>query len=82
MKTTTKTPVQAEHQLTYLADRFDHWHRQQSWGRLSDSNREILTVKDDSAVPSTELCPADPLPSLVLGHSPACQCHIAVARGT
>jgi hypothetical protein len=27
MKTTTKTPAQAEHQLTHVADHFDHWRR-------------------------------------------------------
>ena len=27
MKTTTRTPAQAEHQLTHVADRFDHWRQ-------------------------------------------------------
>ena len=27
MKTTTRTPAQAEHQLTRVADRFDHWRQ-------------------------------------------------------
>jgi len=27
MKTTTKTPAHAEHQLTHVADRFDHWRQ-------------------------------------------------------
>jgi len=27
MKTTTRTPAQAEHQLTQVADRFDHWRQ-------------------------------------------------------
>jgi hypothetical protein len=27
MKTTTKTPVQAEYHLTQVADRFDHWRQ-------------------------------------------------------
>jgi len=26
-KTTTRTPAQAEHQLTHVADRFDHWRQ-------------------------------------------------------
>ena len=53
-----------------------------SFKGLSDSNREILTVKDDSVVPSAESSPADTLSLLALGHSTSCQCHIAVARGT
>src|SRR6266852_1559438 len=27
MKTTIRTPAQAEHQLTQVADRFDHWRQ-------------------------------------------------------
>ena len=27
MKTTTRTPAHAEQQLTYVADRFDHWRQ-------------------------------------------------------
>src|SRR6266705_6906792 len=27
MKTATMTPAQAEHQLTHVADRFDHWRQ-------------------------------------------------------
>jgi hypothetical protein len=27
MKTTIKTPAQAEHQLTHVADRFEHWRQ-------------------------------------------------------
>jgi len=27
MKTTTRTPAQAEHHLTHVADRFDHWRQ-------------------------------------------------------
>ena len=27
MKTATRTPAQAEHQLTYVANRFDHWRQ-------------------------------------------------------
>jgi hypothetical protein len=27
MKTTTRTPAQAEHQLTHVADRFEHWRQ-------------------------------------------------------
>jgi hypothetical protein len=27
MKARTKTPAQAEHQLTHVADRFDHWRQ-------------------------------------------------------